>query len=599
MKQPPVARSVSAHHDPPLSENPGSGASMNAKLVQRLGFFVLVILVVTGVVVSRMSPSPAGLGVTNPNELPPPSNDQLRLVFTYGSEKESWLKEATAAFNRQGLKQDGKTIVVEAIPMGSGECIDELLDGRRQAHLVSPASAAFIRIGNAKARAANGRDLIPTSDNLVLSPVVIAMWKPMAEALGWGSKPVGWSDILALASEQRGWAAHGHAEWGPFTFGHTHPEYSNSGLISVFAEVYAGAGKVAGLSSNDLAEPKVGAFVHDIERAVVHYGSSTGFFAKKLSAGGPSYLSAAVLYENNVIEDHLARASKPSPFPPLVAIYPKEGTFWSDHPAGIVDRDWVTPTHRAAAKAYLEFLLARPQQEAALRFGFRPAAVDIPLGAPLDVAHGIDPQEPKTTLEVPTVEVMDGIIRLWRANKKRSNVVLVVDVSGSMNDEEKIIHAREGAAKLVGMLGDEDQYALLTFNNQSTWAQRPTPLNSTSRPPAIAQVQGLFAGGGTALYDAVGEACTALMAKPDPERISAVVVLSDGADTDSKMSLAQLLAQIRGTSERPAPRVFTIGYGQGAKGDVLKTIAEATQGKYYAGTQRDIVAVFKDISTFF
>ena len=23
---------------------------------------------------------------------------------------------------------------------------------------------------------------------------------------------------------------------------------------------------------------------------------------------------------------------------PLVAIYPKEGTFWSDHPAGIVDR---------------------------------------------------------------------------------------------------------------------------------------------------------------------------------------------------------------------------------------------------------------------
>jgi Ca-activated chloride channel homolog len=577
---------------------------MNGKSSLGCGFLALIILVI-GVIASQIfsrsdaSSTAAGSSSNDIEALPPPSADQLRLVFTYGSEKESWLKEVTADFNRKGIKHDGRTIVVEAIPMGSGECIDELLDGRRQAHMISPASGAFIRLGNAKARAANGRDLVSTSENLVLSPVVIAMWKPMAEALGWGTKPVGWSDILALASDPRGWAAHGQPQWGRFSFGHTHPEYSNSGLISIFAEVYAGAGKVAGLSNDDLANPKVGAFVRAIERSVVHYGSSTGFFAKKLSAGGPSYLSAAVLYENNVIEDKLASAGKPSPFPPLVAIYPKEGTFWSDHPAGIVDRDWVTPAHRSAARTYLDFLLARPQQEIALRFGFRPAAIEVPLGAPLDAAHGIDPQEPKTTLEVPTVEVMDGITRLWRQHKKRSNVVLVIDVSGSMNDEEKIIYAREGAAKLVTMLGDEDQYSLLTFNNTSTWAQKKILLDGAARQRAIAQVQGLFAGGGTALYGAVDEACASLMAQPDPEHISAVVVLSDGADTDSKISLDALLTSIRGTSERPAPRVFTIGYGKGAKSDVLKTIAEATHGKFYAGTQRDIIAVFKDISTFF
>ncbi len=570
---------------------------MNAK--SSLGFiFIAFVIVVIGIVATQMVSRPRPSSAAN-DVLPPPSADQLRLTFTYGSEKETWLKEVTADFNRQGLVQDGKTIVVEAIPMGSGECIDELLEGRRQAHLVSPASGAFIRIGNAKARAANGRDLVPTSENLVLSPVVIAMWKPMAEALGWGTKPVGWSDILTLASDPRGWAALGQPQWGRFHFGHTHPEYSNSGLISVFAEVYAGAGKVSGLTNADLADPKVGDFVRAIERSVVHYGSSTGFFAKKLSAGGPNYLSAAVLYENNVIEDQLARAGKASPFPPLVAIYPKEGTFWSDHPAGIVDRDWVTPAHRKAARHYLDFLLARPQQEAALRFGFRPAAVEIPLGAPLDVAHGIDPQEPKTTLEVPSVEVMDGITRLWRMHKKRSNVALVIDVSGSMNDEDKIIYAREGAAKLVTMLGDEDQYSLLTFNNTSTWAQRKMLLNGAERQRAVTQVQGLFAGGGTALYDAVDEACASLTAQPDLDHISAVVVLSDGADTDSKISLDALLTRIRGTSERPAPRVFTIGYGKSAKSDVLKIIADATNGKFYVGTQRDIIAVFKDISTFF
>src|SRR6185436_17031324 len=92
--------------------------------------------------------------------------------------------------------------------------------------------------------------------NLVLSPVVIAMWRPMAEAIGLGCQPVGWSDVLALARDPAGWASHGHPEWGAFKLGHTHPEYSNSGLIALLAEAYAGAGKVAGLTLADVRRPQ-------------------------------------------------------------------------------------------------------------------------------------------------------------------------------------------------------------------------------------------------------------------------------------------------------------------------------------------------------
>src|SRR5262249_62237057 len=74
------------------------------------------------------------------------------------------------------------------------------------------------------------------------------MWKPMAEALGWGKKPIGWSDIFALARNQKGWDAYGYPQWGRFKFGHTHPQFSNSGLISLFAEVYAASGKTAGIT---------------------------------------------------------------------------------------------------------------------------------------------------------------------------------------------------------------------------------------------------------------------------------------------------------------------------------------------------------------
>lgn len=161
-------------------------------------------------------------------------------------------------------------------------------------------------------------------------------------------------------------------------------------MISLLAEAYAGAGKVAGLSVADVAQPKTAQYVAGIESAIVHYGSSTGFFGKRMFAAGPQYLSAAVLYENMVIESY--GPSYQLPFP-VVAVYPKEGTFWSDHPVGVVERPWVTPEHREAAKVYVDYLLARPQQERAMQYGFRPSAVEIPLGAPFDAAHGVDSKD--------------------------------------------------------------------------------------------------------------------------------------------------------------------------------------------------------------
>lgn len=518
------------------------------------------------------------------------------MVFPYGSEKEKWITDVTAAFNRSGAKtSSGKTIFVRAVPLGSGESIDNILSGRMQAHLASPASAAFIKLGNAESRAKTGRDLIASTDNLVLSPVVIAIWRPMAEAIGWGTKPLGWSDILALARDPKGWAAHGYPQWGKFKFGHTHPEFSNSGLISLFAEAYAASGKTAGLKLSDLEKPQTKQFIAGVEQSVVHYGSSTGFFGRKMFANGPEYLSAAVLYESMVVESY----SQSNLAFPVVAIYPKEGTFWSDHPVGIVEREWVTPEHREAAKIYIQYLLARPQQEKAIQYGFRPAAVDVPLAAPLDTAHGIDPREPKTTLEVPSVDVINGILQVWKAQKKHSNVVLVLDTSGSMREEGKMQNAKEGAKQLVQLLDDGDSFSFLPFSSELHWSQQDASVKD-QRPQLLQQVDSLFAGGGTALYDAIDAAYQHLAAIQNPDaKIQAVVVLTDGEDTQSQMKLEQLMERIKYNGESRAIHVFTIAYGREARKDILQQIADATQAKFYEGTPQNIVEVFRDISTFF
>src|SRR3974390_1439722 len=87
-------------------------------------FIVSAVLLTSGCKSKQQSSPPEG-GAAAP--APP---DSIELLFTYGSEKERWINEVTDKFNREDRRaQGGKRIFVRAIPMGSGECIDELLDG--------------------------------------------------------------------------------------------------------------------------------------------------------------------------------------------------------------------------------------------------------------------------------------------------------------------------------------------------------------------------------------------------------------------------------------------------------------------------------------
>ena len=96
----------------------------------------------------------------------------------------------------------------------------------------------------------------------------------MAEALGWPAKALGWSTLLKVNADPKGWGAFGHPEWGRFKLGHTHPEYSNSGLQAVLAEAYAGAKKTRGLTAADLDVKATREYLRSIEQTIVHYGKS-------------------------------------------------------------------------------------------------------------------------------------------------------------------------------------------------------------------------------------------------------------------------------------------------------------------------------------
>jgi Ca-activated chloride channel family protein len=526
---------------------------------------------------------------------------RVTVLIVYGSEKQSWLEPLAEAYNAaRNQTPNGSVITIETIPMGSIESVNAIIDGSLQPTVWSPASSVYIPVANAEWRQTHTDDLVVGSPkDLVLSPVVIAMWRPMAEALGWPTKALGWSDVAELATSDEGWEAYGYPEWGDFKFGHTHPSYSNSGIVSIIAQAYAGAGKQRGLTLEDLGDPELKAFVADVQTSIIHYGTSTGFFGTRMFERGPSYLSAAVLYENLIVEQETKRLAGQSFQNPVVAIYPKEGTFWSNHPYAVINAPWVTEEQKAAAEKFQDFLLEKPQQIKALEYGFRPADVSIPLTAPLDTEHGVDISQPKTILEVPSAEVTAGILALWKEVKKPVDLVVVMDISGSMGGE-KIAAARNSLKSFISLLDDRDRLEVIVFSTQLSILTDLSELGS-KRTEITNRVSGVIEGGGTRVYDATLMAFQELEAKGNPKHIRAVIVLSDGQDTDSVANLREVKDTIGIGPEEGgnAPKLFTIAFGSDADTDVLKELAEITGGKQYSSDPESINQVYSEIATFF
>jgi Ca-activated chloride channel family protein len=522
-----------------------------------------------------------------------PAGPTIELSILYGSEKKTWLEEQITAFHAgHAALRDGRAIHVTAKAMGSGEAMAAIIDGTEHPTVFSPASGAYITLLD---QAWQSRDnhtaaIAPAGEPLVLSPIVIAMWKPMAEALGWPAKPIGWNDILTVSRDPGGWGTLTHPEWGAMKLGHTHPEYSSSGLLSALAIAYAGARTTRGLTAAEL--PKVEKFMADVEDAIVHYGKSTGFFSDKMIERGPTYLSAAVLYENLVIESY----ARTRPLD-LVAIYPQEGTFWADHPYSVLDAAWVTPAQREAAAAFLGFLKARPQQERAMALGFRPVDPAIKIGAPIDAAHGVDALQPQTLLEIPDGATLDALLATWRRTKKPADVVLVFDKSGSMKGRP-LDEAKRGAKAFLATLDARDHVTLMFFDRTVYPAFGPVELGK-AKAQLESRIDGISAEGGTALYDATLAARNLLEArrKASVHRIRAVVVMTDGADTDSDHKLAATVAGLHG--EDGGVAVFTIGYGDEPNEAALTAIAKAGAGSFSKGNVDTIIQIFRDLASFF
>jgi VWFA-related protein len=161
--------------------------------------------------------------------------------------------------------------------------------------------------------------------------------------------------------------------------------------------------------------------------------------------------------------------------------------------------------------------------------------------------------------------------------------MLVMDISGSMDKNDKLAAAKEAAKSYINQMRPGDQAGLITYDTQVYTVQPVT----TDTAALIAAIDGLKTGSDTAMYNALVEAEKAL------EGVSgrkAIIVLTDGLDNKSQSTAEDVMNGIG----QSGLTINAVGFGDpGSRGQTgldeaaLKFLADNSGGIYGYATDAE------------
>ena len=590
---------------------------------QRLIFGLIVgaaVLVVAAVVCSRT----AGQLVNRATgDFSKPSN-AIEVSLIYAPEEDLYIRDVITNFNRsyaQGLNpvtgknlaNDERPIWVEGVNASSGTVAQGIVNAFiapnnanvQRPVIFSPSVRHWLALVNYQA----GQQVFDVngSPSTAIAPVVIAIWESRLNAIKakHPGQEIGWQELFKVFNSPDGWRSYGLSGRQAVYYGHTDPYVSSTALSTLLAEFYASsryagakdAGNTTQLTSQQVNDAAIQDGVRQIEKLIKHYSSRTTEF-KEYIAQGPDYLDFVALEENDLIFINQGKTQYKPP-EKLVALYPKEGTFLHDHPFAIPNAPWVSDEQRAAAKVFTDYVLTKEVQQKVMENGFRPANKDVPLAYPISTDLGVDPSQPKTLLAEPDPATLTAVQRSWQLVKKQANVLILVDTSGSMRDNNKLEQAKEAIKVFVDDQAGKNNVGLVRFSSD---VQTLVPLGSleSNRADILSQVDSLNATGNTSLNDALISAMETLSATSDAARIQAIVLLSDGQDTSSNATINDAIQAISNARNGRTPvLVIPVAYGDDADISSLSTIARASDTKVQPGDPKNIKSLLEIIGSYF
>ena len=149
--------------------------------------------------------------------------------------------------------------------------------------------------------------------------------------------------------------------------------------------------------------------------------------------------------------------------------------------------------------------------------------------------------------------------------------LFVLDISGSMANDNKLPISRQSLGAFIAELAPDDRFEVMTFNvAPNTAFNQLQPATEQTKADAVAYLASQAARGGTILAPALITAYK----YGDPDRRLNVVILSDGmTEQTERRELIDLIGQ------RPSnARVFCIGIGNEINRPLLEQMAEDSGG---------------------
>lgn len=573
---------------------------------------------------NRSSPDEArNDGTTGAQALPGCDGARVPLVVLTSPDKAGALTALAEDFADSQSDERGRCTAISIVPRPSATALTQLSVEWEPSNgpapdVWTPSSSTWLASLQGRL-AESGRPAVVPVDakapSTASSPTVIAMPRPMAQALGWPAKQPSMSDVLAISTDPRGWGAVGHAEWGRLRIGRTDPTTSDQGLDATIAATYAATRQTRDLTPTSIGARSDLTFLGILDRATFRYESDLAPFAALWSSAGadaPAAMSALLTDEHWVADYNAGSATGgQKPAVPLVAVYPPSGSVFADHPVAVLDAPWTTDAKRAAGQAFADYLTSPQAAGQWKSHSFR--TPDRRLTAPDASSLGLDPKQPAVVLPRTSPQATRALLGAWRQLAVQANVLFVVDVSGSMASPiagsrtrvTKIQAATTSAATAMGLFSERARVGLWSFaggkrgeiDHRELVATGPVgaSVGGVSRREAIAKaLSALRPGGDTGLYNTVLAGRRAMAGQADAEHVTIVVLVTDGRnDADGGATLQDVLTDLAAQPEEARVRFFTVAFGPDADQRTLARIAQASGGSaLVAPRTEDLPAVF-------
>jgi Ca-activated chloride channel homolog len=475
----------------------------------------------------------------------------------------------------------------------------------------------------ALARHTGGGASVPKEGTSVASSdIVLAMPDSLAAAIGWDQERPSWDDVFAAAENPDAWNELGHPEWGTFKLGKTSPLIASSGEAALLASYGSAAGSVGELTKDEITDADVTEEVRQHELATSHYMATPEHFlwhARQSEDKGSvaDFLSAVIVDEKSVWDynrgitsrDGVTRIESAPPEEKLVPIYPSDGFYLADNPAVVLNGAWVDETETAAAEDFLRFTGTKQGQQIVREAGYRDLNGEFD---PLVAEVGQLAADQSGALPFPSSSVIVASHDAFPEVRKRAQVLFLVDVSGSMEEtiasgKTKLAAAKDAITQALGHFTAGDNVGLAGFSSVDDGPITPGVVSpvadvQSGRTEFLSALGALKPIEFTPLFAAVDTFARERAASWDPDRINAIVLLSDGKNETMTPTIdaPQMVANLNELHHDTPVLIFTLAYGADADVAALQSISSATGAHYYDATDPTKVSdVLGDLVTSF